>query len=136
MTTVRFYRDETKCSCCGRYIRNVIAIDEQAFGTTCGEIELKKIASENIEITGRKSLDFSLTAQEIIAKQNAAYKAELYKALPFPQWGISFTNEGLISDFLARIGKPTVRNFITLMKIRNIDIDAVLASEFNRLVME
>lgn len=136
MTTVRFYRDETKCSCCGRYIRNVIAIDDVEYGTTCGEYQIKQLCSENIEVVGKKALDFSVNAQEIIAKQNAAYKNELYKSLPFPQWGISFTNEGLIRDFLARIGKPTVRNFITLMKIRNIDIDAVLASEFNRLVME
>jgi hypothetical protein len=43
--TVKMYREETKCQCCGRYIRNVVEIDGVQYGTRCCEAYLPRFAT-------------------------------------------------------------------------------------------
>lgn len=43
--TVRMYREETKCQCCGRYIRNVVEIDGVQYGTRCADGFLPRYAT-------------------------------------------------------------------------------------------
>ena len=42
---VKFYREETTCKCCGRFIRNVVEIDGVQYGTTCAESFMPRIKS-------------------------------------------------------------------------------------------
>lgn len=139
MTTVRFYRDETKCSCCGRYIVNVIEIDEAAFGTTCGEIELKKIASENapIKVVG-KAATFDTAAYEMIEKARKARMEMLRKSLPNLGWHQFTPIDGLIESLFTRLGKgeQTAAWFAARLELKGVDVEAEVAAEFKRAMME
>lgn len=43
-TTVKTYRDDTVCECCGRDIRNVVEIDGVKYGIRCCEAFLPRFA--------------------------------------------------------------------------------------------
>lgn len=73
MTTVRQYKEETKCAHCGRFIRNVVEIDGVQYGTRCCEAFLPRHAS--IAKNGVVMID----VQKIIAQAEEMIGAELVK---------------------------------------------------------
>lgn len=137
MTTVTFYRDETKCSCCGAYIRNVIAIDGVEYGTTCGEYQLKQLSS-SITVSG-KTASFSATAENIIYAQNKARRDALYNKLLAPNWHINTPTNDLIWSLFNRIstGELTAAGmFDARLQLRDIDTEAIVAREWKLAMME
>lgn len=134
MTTVTFYRDETTCKCCGRYIVNVIAIDGIEYGTTCGEYQIKQLAG-TIEVKG-KSIDFAANAENIIAEQNKARRVALFAQLPRMDWHMNTPVNELGMMFLARLDKPVAAQFAARLELSGINPEAVVAAEYRRAMME
>lgn len=136
MTTVTFYRDETTCKCCGRFIINVIAIDGVEYGTTCGEYQIKQL-SGNIKVSG-KTADFAIVAANMIAEQNKARQMALVNSLPRIDWHATTSTDELVSSLVSRVGtgSQAAAHFAARLELRGVDTDAIIAREWQIAVME
>lgn len=73
---IRYYKEETRCMNCGRFIKNVVSVDGVEYGTTCADqfIDSKVIARKI------KTTDFTML---ISSQEREELKAERFALLDF-----------------------------------------------------
>lgn len=66
MSQVSFYKEETRCQCCGRYIKNVVEIDSVQYGIVCADAFLPK----SMLAVAKKDFNLAIKLQDEQARRD------------------------------------------------------------------